>query len=405
MTLTSTWELPVLTTLHLNKITLSHDSTDNFSGLGLISRSVNLKNLTLTSCGIVGSNNIEFNIFHSQLSNLTLEEVYWNPRLLSLSVVAPQLKNPIIRRFANTSTGLGIMISAPDLAYLLLQCYDFINFSADGFHSLEKADISITMPYKKDPQNIVGLFQLLRSHLSSSVEIISHQHSPFANLKSIKIYPLLVDKWKLPRETLTMSTEVKNYLLAGSPGATFTMVSREEIIAERKVTHAKNCMVILQGYLEREKADIATNRAHIKVENVPMESRKTLMDDKQNALDELQIERNMARINSFWQSLSEQIEGNVAHINSCWERLSKQIEEGKKKIDYIVHQLTIIRNYLNEQPASKKAEMQPCFSRMCAQADNVMSKIRDSMKIRYEENQSRLNVCFDELSSTLQSSS
>ncbi|GKC79618.1 hypothetical protein Tco_1130392, partial [Tanacetum coccineum] len=244
-------------------------------------------------------------------------------------------------------------------------------------------------------------------HLFSSVEIISHQPSPFANLKSIKIYPISVDKWKLPRETLTMSTEVKNYLLAGSPGATFTMVSREEIIAERKVTHAKNCMVILQEYLEREKADIATNRAHIKVENVPMESRKTLMDDKQNALDEnkLQIERNMARINSFWQSLSEQIEGNVAHINSCWERLSKQIEEGKKKIDYIVHQLTIIRNYLNELPASKKAEMQPCFSRMCAQADNVMSKIRDSMKIRYEENQSRLNVCFDELSSTLQSSS
>lgn len=58
------------------------------------------------------------------------------------------------------------------------------------------------------------------------MEIISHQHSPLANLKSIKIYPLL-EKWKLPRETVNMSTEVKNYLLDSSPGATFTMVSRE----------------------------------------------------------------------------------------------------------------------------------------------------------------------------------
>nr|GEV00910.1 hypothetical protein [Tanacetum cinerariifolium] len=427
MTLTSTWEVPVLTTLHLNDITLSHDNTDNFSGL--ISKCVNLKNLTITRCNMAGSNNIGFNIFHSQLSNLTLEGVYWNARLLT--VVAPQLKNIIIRIYAYGSSR--IMISAPELAFLLLQCYDSLNFSADDFHSLEKADISFALPYKEDPQNIVGLFQLLQSvkdltlnmeileHLFSSVEIISHQPSPFANLKSIKIYPLWVDnwklpwetyyplsvdKWKLPRETGTMSTEVKNYLLAGSPGATFTMVSREEIIAERKVTHAKTCMAILQGYLERE-ADIATNRAHIKVENVPMESRNALMDDKQNALDEneLQIERNMAHINSFWQSLSEQINGNVAHINSCWERLSKQIEEGKKKIDHIVHRLHIIRNYWNELPASKKAEMQPCFSSLCAQADNVMSKIRHSMKIRYDENQSRLNVCFDELSSTLQSSS
>ncbi|GJX82893.1 F-box domain containing protein [Tanacetum coccineum] len=413
MTLTSTWELPVLTTLHLNEITLSHDNTDNFGGL--ISKCVNLKNLTLTRCFMVGSNNIGVNIFHSRLSNLALEGVYWNARLLT--VVAPQLKNLIIRIYAYGSSR--IMISAPELVFLLLQCHDFLNFSADDFHSLEKADISFTLPYKEDPKNIVGLFQLLQSvkdltlnmeileHLFSSVEIISHQPSPFANLKSIKIYPLSVDMWKLPRETVTMSTEVKNYLLAGSPGATFTMVSREEIIAERNVTYAKQCMAMLQWYLERQKADIATNRAHIKVDNVPMESRNALMDDEQNALDEneLQIEKNMEHINSFWQSLSEQIKGNVAHINSCWESLSKQIEEGKKKIDHIVHLLRIIRDYLNKLPASKKAEMQPCFSSLYAQADNVMSKIRHGMKTRYDEDHSRLNVCFDEFSSTLQSSS
>ncbi|GKE72864.1 F-box domain containing protein [Tanacetum coccineum] len=128
MTLTSTWEVPVLTTLHLNQITLSRDNTDNFSGL--ISKCVNLKNLTLTSCIMMGSNNICFNIFHSQLSNLALEGVYSNAMLLS--VVAPQLKNLIIRKSAYSSGGR-IMISAPDLAFLLLQCHDFLNFSSDDF--------------------------------------------------------------------------------------------------------------------------------------------------------------------------------------------------------------------------------------------------------------------------------
>ncbi|GJS37445.1 hypothetical protein Tco_0535827 [Tanacetum coccineum] len=154
-------------------------------------------------------------------------------------------------------------------------------------------------------------------HVSSSVEIISHQPSPFANLKSLKIYP---KEWWLPK--ITMFIEVKNYLLDGSLGATFTMVSRKEIIAER---NAKKCMAILQVHLEREKAGIAAIRGHIEVENVPIESR--------NAID---------------------------------------IKEGKNKIDTIIHQLRIIRNYLNELPASKMAEIRPYFSSLCAQADNVM---------------------------------
>ncbi|GJW60001.1 hypothetical protein Tco_0109336 [Tanacetum coccineum] len=304
MTLTSTWELPVLTTLHLNKITLSHDSTDNFSGLGLISMECELEESHLKLLRNCGNRIIlNSNIFSFPTSNLTLEEVYWNPRLLSLSVVAPQLKNPIIRRFANTSTGLGIMISAPDLAYLLLQCYDFINFSADGFHSLEKADISITMPYKKDPQNIVGLFQLLRN------------------------------KWQLPREIVNMSTEVKNYLLDGSPGATFTMVSREEIIAEENATYAKNRMAELQVLLEQQKADMEINRAHTEQEYVPMESHNAKTDVEQNPLDENEL----------------QIEGNVEHINSCWESLGEQIKQGKEKIDDIVARVATV---YQAQPAS-----------------------------------------------------
>ncbi|PWA56783.1 F-box domain, Leucine-rich repeat domain, L domain-like protein [Artemisia annua] len=290
VTLTSTWEVPALITLHLNEIILSHDNADNFSGL--ISKCVNLKNLTFTRCEMVGSNNIDFSIFHPQLSNLTIEREPWNAR--SLSVVAPRLKNLIIRRRTNSLKG--IMISAPDLAYLLLQGYDCLKFSTDDFHSLEKADISISEPYKEDPQNIVGLFQLLHSvkNLTLNLEIL--EHSPLANLKSIKIYPLLIYKCQLPRKMLNMYTEVKNYLLDGSPGATFTMVSREERLAERNVTLFKKRMAKLKVRLEQEKADIESNRAHIEQKNVPMESCNALMDDEQNALDEneLQIEGNVA---------------------------------------------------------------------------------------------------------------
>ncbi|PWA69391.1 F-box domain, Leucine-rich repeat domain, L domain-like protein [Artemisia annua] len=395
VTLTSMWEVPALTTLHLDGIMLSRDNTDNFSGL--ITKCVNLKNLTLNNCKMVGSDNIDFNIFHSQLSNLTIDQIPGCVRLLS--VVTPKLKNLIIRKYPYSSSG--IMISAPDLAYLLLQCYDFVKFSADNFPFLEKADISIIRPYMEDPRNIVGLFQLFHSvknltlnleileHLSSYVEIISHQPSPFANLKSLEIYPSVVEKLWLPKEIVNMSTEVKNYLLDSSPGATLTVVSRQEIIAEKNATDAKKSMAELRVLLEQEKADIETNRAHTEQANVPMESHNAKMDEEQNALDENEL----------------QIEGNVEHINSCWESLGEQIKQGKAKIDGIVRQLRVIRKLLTKLPASKRAEMQPCFSSLCAQADIVMSKISDCMKIQYDENQSRLNVCFHELATTLQSSS
>lgn len=87
--------------------------------------------------------------------------------------------------------------------------------------------------------------------LSSSVEVISHQPSPFASLKNLKVYPsksikiypvkdlgeyllkiLEIDPTDQHDQEqaameINLSTEVKNYLLDGSPDATFTVVSRE----------------------------------------------------------------------------------------------------------------------------------------------------------------------------------
>ncbi|GJY12251.1 F-box domain containing protein [Tanacetum coccineum] len=233
ITLTSMWELPALTTLYLDGIKLFDENAD------IISKCLNLKNLTLSDCTMMGSNG--FNICHSRLSNLKIEGIDGTVKFLR--IVSPELKNLSIRGVIRE-----IQISAPNLVYLLLENIDIMNFSADDFHSLEKVDICISYLFDTDPHKIVGLLQRLHSvksltlnleileHLSSSVEVISHQPSPFANLKSLKIYPKKVDKWELPKKIVDMSTEVKNYLLDGSPSATFSMISRE-VFAPGKVIY------------------------------------------------------------------------------------------------------------------------------------------------------------------------
>lgn len=61
------------------------------------------------------------------------------------------------------------------------------------------------------------------------MELISYQPSPFANLKSLDIYPVKeLSEYEAPKKQ-NMSTEVKNYLLNSSPNAAFTMISREVI--------------------------------------------------------------------------------------------------------------------------------------------------------------------------------
>ncbi|GKE45752.1 F-box domain containing protein, partial [Tanacetum coccineum] len=179
-TLTSKWELPALTTLHLDGITMSHVNFDNFSGL--ISECVNLKNLTIRDCKMMESN---LDICHPQLSKLNIEYLHVDVEVFN--VVAPQLRNLNIKQFSGA-----ILVSAPDLAHLNIECYISLNLSADDFHSLETVDISISHPIEQEPQELFGLLQRLHSVkfltlnmeileiLSSSVELLSHQHPPFA---------------------------------------------------------------------------------------------------------------------------------------------------------------------------------------------------------------------------------
>lgn len=332
LTLTSKWEVPALTTLHLDGITLSHVNLYNFHGL--ISECVKLKNLTLRFCEMMESN---FDICHPQLSKLNIENLKGNVKVLR--VVAPQLRNLNIRKFSGE-----ILVSAPDLAHLNIECYRSLNLSADDFHSLETVDISISYPNEEDPQEIFGLLKLLHSVkfltlnmeileiLSLSVELLSHQHSPFSNLKHLKIYPLDIMK------KVDWAIEVKNFLLDNSPNATFVMVSREDILTEIIAKQAKRHMADLRVLLEEE----------------------------------------------------------MAHTNSCRAGLELQIERGKEKIDDILDKLRTIKGCMSRLPALPRAEMQSRFSCLCAEANVATSKITGCIKTQIDEYQSRVNARFHE---------
>ncbi|KAJ0734808.1 putative F-box domain-containing protein [Helianthus annuus] len=135
------------------------------------------------------------------------------------------------------NTGIHL-ISSPNLTSLQYEDYLFpLEVSADLPH-LEKVDICIHhCNVGADAHEIVCMLQKLHSVkfltlnleiikiLCSYVELISHQPSPFANLKCLEIYPKIHPDSEQTQPKVT--TEVKNYFVDGSPGATFTMFSHE----------------------------------------------------------------------------------------------------------------------------------------------------------------------------------
>ncbi|KAF5782340.1 hypothetical protein HanRHA438_Chr11g0507401 [Helianthus annuus] len=171
-----------------------------------------------------------FNICHPRLCNLTLERSNEGEKG---DVVAPQLMNLTIKYW----TGIHL-ISSPNLTSLQYEDYLFpLEVSADLPH-LEKVDICIHhCNVGADAHEIVCMLQKLHSVkfltlnleiikiLCSYVELISHQPSPFANLKCLEIYPKIHPDSEQTQPKVT--TEVKNYFVDGSPGATFTMFSHE----------------------------------------------------------------------------------------------------------------------------------------------------------------------------------
>ncbi|GJU07049.1 F-box domain containing protein [Tanacetum coccineum] len=379
--LASTWELPALTTLHLDSVCFYDDnSTDK--GIRLISKCVNLKSLTINRFTMIGSDDL--NICHPRLSSLTLENGHW--ALCNVNIVTPQLENLCMMDCWGKQ-----LIYAPKLASLVIKDDKPLEFTADDLCSLEKVNLCI-YPDKKDPYKIAAMLQRLHNvkflklnmelieFLSSSMKPFSLQSSPFANLKSLKIYPGHIPSDEQAQIEFDMSTEVKNYFLAGSPSATLTVVSRRVVRALANATSAENLMAQLQVMLKNEKANIETNKAHMDRGKTSKEA-DMLEQGKTQTLVKVQLN----------------IEGTMTQIKTCLEDLSVQIDKGRTNICCIISKLHDIEVLLlKELPPSKRDKLQACYSSLRAEADTVVKKMIDCMTIQ----QSHLNDCFHELAKT-----
>ncbi|KAM0041397.1 putative F-box domain, leucine-rich repeat domain superfamily, F-box-like domain superfamily [Helianthus debilis subsp. tardiflorus] len=363
-----TWELPALTTLHLGYVTLYDEDEDedeeeeeeeeeeevvddDDDNNNIISMCPNLKILTLDGCKIMGS--IGFSICHPQLSNLTLKNGGWGWNLFHVDV--PQLKNLTI---VNCDW---VHLSTPQLTSFIYRSGYSLNFSTDNLSSLEEVDLCIHKPHEIEAHAIVGRLQQFHNVkyltlnteilevLSYSMELISNQPSPFANLRSLKIHPVNIQLAGQAQKKVVVSDLVKNYLLDCSPSAMFTMITREEIKAS-DATLAQHLMAELRMKLERDKANIN------------------------------------------WADMEQRKEP----IKNYREDLTKQSQRETKKICDIISKLQRIEGLQTKLPTSKRAKMQLVFDSLCAEANYVIKKID-----RSNTQGSLLSVCSDALAKAL----
>nr|XP_043625413.1 F-box/FBD/LRR-repeat protein At1g16930-like [Erigeron canadensis] len=344
---TSTWELPEITTLHLQCVTFSQN-IDHFS------KCVNLRNLSLICCEVMGSDC--FSIFHRGLSNLTID----NNAFKKVHLVVPQLRNLSVTDYNGTYT-----ISAPELNSLSYAGYSPLIFFKDNILSLEKVDILVHHPEMLHPGSIVGLLQKLHGvksitlnleimeHLSSFVKISSHQASSLASLRNLKVYPLDSYKSEHQNQVITLPTEVSNYFLNSSPSATLTMVSRKEMTAIRNAVSAEKLMGELQELLEQWQAKSETRLA--RVERVKFKSNNAKFHEQEKAFVEM---------NRPWY-----FRERMAHIESYWKDLNVELKEGNTKTCRIISKLREIEELLTKLPPLKRSNIQSRFSRLCAESD------------------------------------
>ncbi|GKA37828.1 F-box domain containing protein [Tanacetum coccineum] len=237
--------------------------------------------------------------------------------------------------------------------------------------SLEKVDLTISYPHKA--QTIVVLLQQLRrvkflrlnleilELFSSSVELISHQPSPFANLKSLKIYQFNYNIGNRAPKKVNVSAVIENYFLDNSPSATLTLVLREEIRAHRLTEK-------LQGLLKQWKGNGEKNTAHI---------------------DQGDVENQRAQ----QQTIKESHFGEkLTRIKGYWSDLNKWYEEENEMACHIISLLQKIEKLLTKLPASQRAKMQPMYSSLNAEAETFINNMMDSMRILCDKQPRSSNV-------------
>ncbi|CAI9275131.1 unnamed protein product [Lactuca saligna] len=230
ITPTKPWDFPALTTLYLSDfILVSHKTTKDSLHDNILTKSVNLKNLTLCWFDLVGGAEV-FDIVAPRLSNLILIHGRY---VKVMNVIAPLLENLTI-----TDTSLKYLNAPSGVSSLCYKGYDPpLQLSKDQFHSLNQVNICLDCyPHFENARKIINILQELSSasYLTLNVEIIeclslfpdflSHLPSPFGKLICLSIDShMSEDSYKV-----RMSSATRNFLFDNSQNATFTMELPEE---------------------------------------------------------------------------------------------------------------------------------------------------------------------------------
>ncbi|KAK1438307.1 hypothetical protein QVD17_04114 [Tagetes erecta] len=183
---------------------------------------------------------------------------------------------------------------------------------------------------------------------SSSVDLILDQPSPFVNLKSLKVYPERECQGKRAPKKVTMSTKLKSFLLDSSPGSTFTMVSREEVEAQKLMDEVR-------VLLEKTNGKSKTNRAQL-------EQGKTIVGSHEHK--KLKIGEKMVDIMSGCENTGLQ--------------LSQRIENTRRVLSKL-QRMTVL---LTKLPASKSAKFQTCISSLYAEVGDILNHLKDCLNFQ-----------------------
>nr|XP_043615753.1 putative F-box/LRR-repeat protein At4g15060 [Erigeron canadensis] len=351
-TLGKDWKLSALTTLHLDYIKFNGDDTL------LLSKCPNLKVLTLNHFRTKKRD--PFCICHPQISSLTLENGDSTLEWKCIDVVAPQLENlHIINCYGRYK------VSAPHLASLLFKGYKPLQFSEDDMCSLEKVHLCTYHPkcYGVGANEIVALLQRLRNGGANVEE----------------------------GEKVSISTEVRNYLLDSSPSATLRIVSHETLRAYRNAKSARTLMSRLWTMLEDEK-NSKNSMPYMDQRNAIVNRDKAKMHEQEIA----QVENQRAQP---FEKMETHISEMMGQIKSSCEDLGLKVDQGRAKTVKIISTLQEIKMLLTKLPASKKDKLQAEFSNLCVETDTVVKRIIDRVKIQYDEKHSHVIDCFHKLTS------
>ncbi|XP_071705192.1 uncharacterized protein [Rutidosis leptorrhynchoides] len=199
---------------------------------------------------------------------------------------------------------------------------------------------------------LINLLEKVKNHplLREVQNYLLDVSPPHAKLTKFKIYPEYLHSEKDGKKKIDIPSEVKSYLLDGSPSATITMFSHGEVLelqnALLNAAFAPKMMGELQKLLEHEKLSCETIRSH----------------DEQELVTE-----------------------ETSQIRKVWKDISEHIKQGNKKIDDIFSMLDLIESSLKVLPALRKDRIHACFSGLRAEAYNVTKLILDCMKVKCEE--------------------